>query len=193
MSNETLPLCHCGCGQVVRDTYKRTRSELGHVKGEPLRYLSGHNPSHNRPIEDRFWERVDKRGPNDCWEWTAGKSSGYGYLSIGGGRGAPRVRVHRYSYELLVGPIPTGLEIDHLCENRACVNPAHLEPVTHRDNMLRASTGLTQANSLKTHCPRGHEYSPENTYVQPNGGRRCRECARIVKREWLARKSAEAS
>jgi hypothetical protein len=67
------------------------------------------------------------------------------------------------------------------------VNPEHLEPVTHRVNMLRASTSISAKAAATTHCPRGHEYSPENTYVDPTGGRRCRECSRIVKREWAAR------
>lgn len=193
MSNATLPLCQCGCGKVVTETYKRTRSALGHVKGEYHPFLPSHqHPSRQMTLEEKFWANVDRRGPDECWEWTGGKiSAGYGHLIISKAEGSHRA--HRYSYELLVGPIPDGLEIDHLCENRACVNPAHLEAVTHQTNMVRASTSLVGINARKTHCPRGHEYSPGNTYVQPNGGRRCRECARIVKRAWTARKIAEAS
>lgn len=178
MPNENLPLCECGCGTPV-DVYKRTRRELGHVKGQPARFIAGHNRRRNRPLEERFWERVDKNAPNGCWVWVAGKIPA-GYGSLGG------VRAHRFAYELLVGPIPAGLELDHLCRNRACVNPAHLEPVTHHENILRGQSPAAK-NAGKTHCVRGHEYSDENTYVQSDGSRRCRKCARITKREWAER------
>src|SRR6266496_2265386 len=87
----------------------------------------------------RFWAKVDRSGGSRaCWLWT-GKTGRDGYGRIGlGGRGAlVRVRAHRFAYELLIGPIPDGLQIDHLCRVRHCVNPAHLEPVTQRENILR--------------------------------------------------------
>jgi hypothetical protein len=80
----------------------------------------------------RFWSKVDRTG--DCWKWTAGLTgSGYGRFRWDGGE----VAAHRFAYELLVGAIPDGLQIDHLCRNRACVNPAHMEPITQRENILR--------------------------------------------------------
>ena len=124
-------------------------------------------------MTERFWSKVDVSAPNECWEWTAGRNStGYGTFRIGRDmRGA-----HRVAYELSVGPIPEGLQIDHLCRNVTCVNPAHLEPVTQRENSLR---GVSPAavNATKTHCPKGHEYTPENTEMD-SGGRRCRICRR---------------
>ena len=84
---------------------------------------------------------------------------------------------HRVAYELLIGPIPAGLELDHLCRNRLCVNPAHLEPVTRQTNQHRGAS-VSGISVRATHCPEGHPYDADNTYVRPNGHRVCRECAR---------------
>lgn len=105
---------------------------------------------------------------NGCWPWVAkSRSHKYGRVAIYG-----RLRpAHRVMYELMVGPIPDGLELDHLCNNPICVRPDHLEPVTHQENTIRRSARIT-------HCPQGHEYSPENTYIAPAGDRHCRTCQR---------------
>jgi hypothetical protein len=130
-----------------------------------------------RPIEERFWTKVDtSSGDNGCWLWMALKSEkGYGLLWAGSG--SKCLKAHRVAYELMVGPIPEGLQLDHLCRNPGCVNPAHLEPVSNRENTLRG-TSFAALNAAKTHCPHGHEYTPENTYIE-NGRhrqRRCRQC-----------------
>lgn len=126
--------------------------------------------------EERFWRQVAPQGDELCWSWLGTVVKTYGYLQMAGHR---RVLAHRFAYELLVGPIPNGLEIDHLCRNRTCVNPSHLEPVTRGEN-IRRSTGITNSNAAKTHCPQGHEYSPENTIIgkTPLGGdyRICATC-----------------
>ncbi|MEU2992920.1 HNH endonuclease signature motif containing protein [Streptomyces griseoincarnatus] len=92
---------------------------------------------------------------------------------------------HRVAYEVLVGPIPEGMHIDHLCRVRRCVNPHHLEPVTQRENTLRGD-GPTAIHALKTHCPQGHPYDEVNTYVCSAGRRHCRKCKREREREYRA-------
>jgi len=109
-----------------------------------------------------------------CWMWAACKGpDGYGQV---GWRGK-KFRAHRLVFELLADPIPPGLHIDHLCRVSRCVNPAHLEPVTNRENCRRGRGGW--ANSTKTRCPRGHEYAGANLYVRPSGRRECRACNRV--------------
>ena len=138
-------------------------------------------------FEDRTkdkWEVVE----SGCWEWTAGKQFwGYGIITVLG----KSFRAHRYVYENLVGPIPEGAELDHLCRNPPCVNPAHLEPVTHKENMRRAAPHWDRPRpSLEaSHCVNGHRLSEENIYRLPNGGVRCRECGRAACRRWYARKN----
>lgn len=115
---------------------------------------------------------------DDCWVWNAGVSgSGYGrYWHEVEKR---FVQAHRYAYESVVGLIPDGLVIDHLCRNRLCVRPDHLSPVTHAENVRRGAKSV-----LVVECAKGHEYSPENTYVKPNGCRDCRTCRTERKRRY---------
>jgi HNH endonuclease len=115
-------------------------------------------------------------GPDSCWEWKGSKDR-LGYGMIWDKINKRSDRVQRVTYRLWKGPIPTGYHIDHLCQNPPCANPRHLEAVTPGENVLRG-TGVTAQNALKTHCPKGHEYTPENTKVTPQGWRECRICKR---------------
>jgi hypothetical protein len=121
--------------------------------------------------EERFWSKVQKT--EGCWLWMTGKNwGGYGIFSVG----EKRVVAHRFSYELHAGPVPAGMELDHLCRTRHCVNPAHLEPVTKLENVRRGIGG--RKNAIKTHCPAGHAYTPENTYFVRKNSRQCKACTR---------------
>jgi len=124
----------------------------------------------------RFWEKVDRRDALGCWTWLgANNGNGWGRFHNGDGRMIP---AHRFSYELLVGTVPDGYELDHLCRNRSCVNPLHLEPVTHRENMRRGE-GVASTNAKKTHCIHGHPFTPDNTRINKATGHRvCRSCRR---------------
>lgn len=136
--------------------------------GDPLAFKP--RPS----ATDRFWAKVDKRD-DGCWLWTGVRNwGGYGFFYVDAncfGKAA-----HRFAYETEIGPIPEGLQLDHLCRNRQCVNPAHLEPVTQQENIRRGNGGAHWA--AKTHCPKGHPYEGDNVYINPKGSRECKACRR---------------
>ena len=123
-----------------------------------------------RTAAERFWAKVKKtRG---CWVWLAGTTTGYGQFFDSRG-----MLAHRWAYERLVGPIPEGLTIDHLCRNRLCVNPSHLEAVTGRTNTLRG-VGASAIHARKTVCPRGHALTNGNLIKRSRPGRECKICHR---------------
>jgi hypothetical protein len=130
-------------------------------------------PNQHLTLEERFWIKVKKQ--RGCWPWIAHvDAGGYGRLNVGG---SSRM-AHRFSYELLVQKIPAGKFIDHLCRNRKCVNPAHMEVVTFEENILRGVNPAAM-NKRKRSCLRGHPLRGENVYVGPSGRRTCKTCRKI--------------
>lgn len=150
----------------------------------------------NDKLPERFWEKCEQREmgfETPCLIWTGAKTGnrynrgGYGRFMV-----RPRVRMaHRYAYEVMVSTIPEGRELDHRCGNRACVNWEHLEPVTHAENVRRGTGGSNMR--AKTHCPQGHPYDADNTYLAPNGSRGCRTCRREAQHAYKLRRKAAAS
>lgn len=136
--------------------------------GDLLHRTSG---GKRRNTWDRFWSKVDTTGL--CWEWTASRNAkGYGCFRVADRRNAT---AHRVAWEMLVGVIPEGMQLDHLCRNRSCVNPDHLEVVDGRTNTLRGNA-MSARWARRTHCNYGHPFDEENTRVWGNDGRRCAQC-----------------
>lgn len=126
-----------------------------------------------------YRDRISEQ-ENGCWVWTGAHNDwGYGRLKIPGTR---RITgAHRVIYEAMLGPIPEDMEIDHKCRVTMCVNPGHMEPVTRKENMVRSHRDRDR--KLKTHCKRGHEYTPENTRINKRGNRHCIVCEKIIYQE----------
>lgn len=181
-------------------SYCRVHYERARKYGSPDVVLTpGPRPRSER---ERFWAKVDRSG--DCWIWTGSKTqNGYGSCHFVG-----ETLAHRWAYREFVGEIPEGLHIDHLCRVRDCVNPAHLEAVTQRENNDRAGYEALHAAArlaaqaenarrrgaalARTHCTHGHEYTEANTYWGKTGTRLCRKCAANATREYLSRKAKVA-
>lgn len=140
--------------------------------------------------EERFWAKVIRRSDYECWEWDGGHdTSGYARFHVSPDR--RREGAHRFAYELLRGVIPEGMELDHLCRNKGCVNPYHLEPVTRSVNVLRGIQASPRTH--KQACPRGHALEGDNLYRYVDSKGRvahlCKECRRVQWRQSKARRN----
>lgn len=142
---------------------------------------------------ERFWSKVNKNGPipsyrpdlGPCWIWLSAQREGYGRFGING----KVVQAHRHAYELIIGPIPAGLDLDHLCRVPICVNPAHMEPVTRQINLLRG-IGIPAILAARDRCKNGHVYNETNLRIY-KGIRFCRTCRNTYARTWYGRSRAK--
>lgn len=136
--------------------------------------------------QERFWAKIDKRGPDECWEWLGSrKDKGYGQVQRTDESGRKVLSSHRLAWEIANGPIPTGLFVCHHCDNPPCCNPAHLWLGTCRDNIhdMHAKGRQRKVYKLKSHCKRGHPLSGGNLRLRPDGRRECAACRQL----WLAK------
>ena len=133
-----------------------------------------------RPVPDQLAEQITVDHVSECWLWTGWRRNGYGITRL---ESRNLLYLHRVMYELLRGPIPAGMQIDHLCRIRLCCNPEHLEVVTPRENFLRQPR-----NGTHTHCVHGHELTPENLKIRPDGRRLCRACHRATQMRYRERR-----
>lgn len=131
-------------------------------------------PPKPQTTSERFWAKVDKQ--QDCWIWAGSKmKDGYGHLGVE----RKMVLAHRFSYELSCGPVPDGMHLHHVCENQSCVRPDHLRVVSPIEHKELTPRSIAYQASQKTHCPQGHPYNEENTYIDKRGSRNCRVCHRL--------------
>jgi hypothetical protein len=171
------------CGVAGCDRWARSR--VGYCTNHYRRWRDkgdAGGPFLPRPTAaERFWSQVDRRGHDECWPWLGAKDrDGYGQFGIGG----LHKKAHRVAYQWLRGAFPEHLTIDHLCLNTPCVNPWHMEPVTAAENSRRVAV-------RRTHCPKGHDFTPENTRVNKKGARTCRSCSRDSTAAWRVANIAE--
>lgn len=183
--NNTIPRACQNCGKTFFPDQSNVARGGGKYCSRDCSYADRKNTRTIDPLV-RFWVSVLKT--DTCWLWVGCVTKeGYGLFFDG----TKQVLAHRFAYELLVGPIPKGLELDHVrawgCTNKHCVRPDHLEPVTHLENLRRGDAPAAQ-NRRKTHCKNGHEFTLENTRITHEGKRQCLACARDRQRAYLLKK-----
>lgn len=199
MAKRTCSIDGCGGVHVARGWCKKHYHRWARY-GDPLVLHTG------GPEVERFWRRVNKNGPvpdarpdlGPCWLWTGGLTAhSYGSFACEPRRPNGHLSskgAHRYAYEILVGPVPEGLVLDHLCRVKACVCPEHLEPVTNAENLRRGAPNVSALNREKTHCDYGHPFSGENLRIRPKTGeRQCRACMRRRREEEAHKATAQRS
>lgn len=177
--------CECGCGEPAPIATK-TDTAQGYIKGKPMRFVRGHHMRLRLKSQVEYLIQ-DCGYKTPCWVWQRGLG-GSGYGAVHDSAKGYAVGAHVIYYERRFGKTPLGLELDHLCRNRRCVNPEHLEPVTPIENRRR---GSTDAAAERTHCPNGHEYTPNNVYIW-KGKRSCKACRNDAVSRYRDRKERDA-
>ena len=175
-AGDILKVCsECGAAPVIAKGYcwvhyqRNRRTGMVTLRPRPMKPAKPIPPTYLQ----RLFDKIDVT--SSCWLWKRpNRSIGYGYVTVRG----KHQPAHRVAYELFVGAIPEGLEIDHLCRVRRCVNPDHLEAVTHAENMRRSPTSFAGVNARRTHCKKGHPYDAANTRRDKEGRRVCLACYR---------------
>jgi len=163
----------CSITQCDRATYSRAGAASTTNDGSAPDIPEGQQKT---PVAARLWAKVTKDpSPSGCWTWTGCLVRGYGQIQ---GDGPERIYTHRLAYQLLVGEIPENLVLDHICRNRACCDPSHLQAVDLRTNILRG-IAPSAVNARRTVCTNGHPLRGDNLLVEPDGHRKCRACRRI--------------
>jgi hypothetical protein len=185
MQDAEYGYCQCGCGEKTAIATKTNRAQ-SQIAGQPNRFLPGHRPKKHPDYleEDRGYD-------TPCWIWQGGHDrNGYSWVNRAEHRGCAHVMYYKRAH----GPVPPGMELDHLCRVRNCVNPDHLEVLTRAENINRGYSPPA-VNKRKTHCKHGHEFTPENTYWLPSrpGQRHCRACQKRLLREYWERRRAKQS
>lgn len=190
-----LPLDAFGFHRRFSDGKRPECKECHRVAERERKRKAGAKPKLDPEV--KFWTLVKRTGDDECWEWQGPRHrAGHGRFRVKGYNLA-----HRFAYELLVGPIPEGLELDHLCHNPPCVNPAHLEAVSHdinvkrgwrkQSNLVEASHVAAAKRRAATHCKRGHPFDAANTILRKRDGTRiCRACSDASKRRYEEKKRA---
>jgi len=165
-----------------RNSQGRETARTFHALSEAEKFYNemggGLRRKHNSVVDADYILSKIEENEVGCWLWTGSlMNEGYGRLTWKSPTTGKRTNLaHRVSYEIFNEPIPAGKELDHLCRVRRCINPTHLEPVTHRENMMRSPIAIAASNAAKTHCPQGHEYSFENTSIYRRPGYTMRSC-----------------
>ena len=163
----------CSIAECDRATYSRDWCRKHYQRWQRTGSPEGQQKT---PVADRLWAKVTKDpSPSGCWTWTGCLVRGYGQIQ---GEGPERIYTHRLAYQLLVGEIPEDLVLDHICRNRACCNPDHLEAVDLRTNILRG-IAPSAVNARRTFCTNGHPLNGDNLLIEPDGHRKCRSCRRM--------------
>lgn len=187
-TSESEATCYAGYVGEVECCAQARSSRIGIIPDDVASGLSTTAPERILALPERFWSKVRQR-KNGCWEWLGSRTGGYGRFVLNGRRGAVNATTlaHRVCFIALIGPIPDGYDLHHLCGNRCCVNPTHCMPIeakAHRNgHNFQGRKTSSRNRRAKVRCAQGHAYDDANTYIDPLGKRHCRVC----KREALAR------